>query len=111
MWCMVALVTETLAFGFTQDGEKVLMTRAGEGNKGIEGVQKGDIVTFLPRPIHPDPHPEKMGRPCDLFGAKPKILARRFVRPVSRQRPTDACAWKQQKDEQEDAEAQRAMRV
>ncbi len=90
MWCKVGAIKNTTIYAFTVNDELVLM-RKGD----LEGVQTGDIVSFIPLP--PRTGAGFNRSMAKFFGAQPRIIARGIPYPITRDGST-AVEWKQKQE-------------
>jgi hypothetical protein len=88
-WCQIFAIGKKHVFGHTTDGDVVLVPKT---YRGMEAVQRGDIVEFTPSPFvaaSGSPPPNKTGYEAKFYARNPIIIAR-FFRAETR----DPLAWK-----------------
>ncbi len=88
---------ERTMFGYTQDGDLVLIPRAYKGGD-MEHAKPGDIVSFVPKVNVGGECPEGQ-KPAKWFAQYSKLIAKKFELAPS----ATAFAWKRESDSEADS--------
>jgi hypothetical protein len=87
LWCRIGGIGRNALFGYTQEHELVLIAR-NYTNGGMQKAERGDFVSFIPRPSTRRNVPGM--RPAKWFAHDPKLVAKKFTE--------SAFVWKSEMD-------------